>query len=155
MAADDLTMAYHEAGHATTWIAVDVPVSSLSITPLPGSGPARCRPLQPMGLIQECPFVVGLLGSTHAVRLHSATADPLDLLDRWIAGVIAEIRLKDAQQSARWLERCDALAAALVSLNATWIHRVADALLRRRSLSGEEVLGLRQLRARDESNALR
>lgn len=142
-----IDVAYHEAGHAVAWLAVGVAVKSVSITPLP-EGAARCRLSESMGSIKSLPLVVGLFASTHAVRLYSATTNAFDQEDRWMARVVADGEFKNAQESARWLEHCDILARARVSLNAAWIHAVADALLRRRSLSGEEV---EHLKPRDAS----
>ena len=146
-----ITLALHEAAHAVVWTCLNIPVRSVSISPLPGS-PARCRTLEKMGAVEPQRWVAGLLASRHGVRLYSVTVDACDADDRAKAHAIAGALFAPDKAQA-WLAACEAVACAQVHIHARWIHAVADALLRRRSLSGEEVLGLRP-RAADLKSSL-
>lgn len=136
-----ISLAIHEAAHAVVFTSLGIRVRSVSITPLRGEGPGRCRPEQRMASIEFLPLTIALLAGAVAVHhLYSSTADPADADDRRLARIIADLMWsKDARQAARWLQDCEILARARVVRHSEWIRRVADELLRRRSLSGEEV----------------
>ena len=140
----DVVLAHHEAAHGVIAIVCGIAVSRVSIVRSRDTL-GYMRPAQRITEIGMDSVAITWLSGPAAEKRLTGAAGPGCAEDFTVARAFVAAMLRGTPTPARvdeHLARFAALAEARVCLHWDWITRVAEALMRRRGLTGSEIADL-------------